>query len=491
MENHDGAYHVWRNAGIKNQVLVHIDAHHDMWWIDDNRNLTIANFICPALKENIVSEVYWVVPDRSLLDPSARRELLGQIRSVAREYRSPASAIQVHDEKIVVPLIDKRLTVTSLRRLELAEQPVLLDIDVDYLMIPQVAHDHADVHSELPWCWPAELTARIAEARFLPELITISYSVEGCYTPLAWKYLGEEVKSRLLGCVSLGAYDELRQGTIAAAQGDRETAAARYRAAAELMPESAAPHYHLALLALDAGEIDKARAESSRTLELDPAYATGFNTLGWHYFWQRRYVEAGTEFRRALTLNPGDAYALVGMARLAARRKQWNQALDWATRALGVSDDNLDAHRCIAEAYARVGQIDSAIRHCERSLQLGLHGHKALSWHILTCTQEEQFADGDHAAAYAELGRLRALQGDFARAIDCYRIAVAANFGGIGQRIRLAQLHLKCGHLGEAAAQMRAAAQQLPESVRKQVRRGIAALAAGVRKLGVHSRALA
>ena len=57
MENHDRSYFLWRDAAFKNRILVHIDAHHDMWWIDDNRSLTIANFICVALRERIVREV--------------------------------------------------------------------------------------------------------------------------------------------------------------------------------------------------------------------------------------------------------------------------------------------------------------------------------------------------------------------------------------------------------------------------------------------------
>src|SRR5256885_4095439 len=42
MENHDQSYHLWRDAGFRNRIVLHIDAHHDMWWIDDKRSLTIA-----------------------------------------------------------------------------------------------------------------------------------------------------------------------------------------------------------------------------------------------------------------------------------------------------------------------------------------------------------------------------------------------------------------------------------------------------------------
>ena len=43
MENHDEAYHVWRQAGISQRVLVHVDAHHDMAWLGGEGRLDIGN----------------------------------------------------------------------------------------------------------------------------------------------------------------------------------------------------------------------------------------------------------------------------------------------------------------------------------------------------------------------------------------------------------------------------------------------------------------
>ena len=31
IENHDEVYTVWRDAGARNRILIHIDAYHDMW----------------------------------------------------------------------------------------------------------------------------------------------------------------------------------------------------------------------------------------------------------------------------------------------------------------------------------------------------------------------------------------------------------------------------------------------------------------------------
>src|SRR5665647_2033865 len=65
VENHDEAYHAWRHAGFLGRQLVHVDAHHDMAWLADPGQLNIGNYLCQAIKDGVVSEVVWVVPDAS------------------------------------------------------------------------------------------------------------------------------------------------------------------------------------------------------------------------------------------------------------------------------------------------------------------------------------------------------------------------------------------------------------------------------------------
>src|SRR4051794_19886084 len=86
MENHDQAFYIWRDAGVKQRVLVHVDAHHDMWWMGEGAILSIANFICPALKEDLVREVIWVVPDGAFESAQARKPILRHLNRVLREY---------------------------------------------------------------------------------------------------------------------------------------------------------------------------------------------------------------------------------------------------------------------------------------------------------------------------------------------------------------------------------------------------------------------
>src|SRR5712692_3513430 len=104
MEDHDGSYYAWKQAGFRGRALLHIDAHIDWDWIPDKDpqdilqaqslkqveallaesglwNLSkqkgdelvhIGNYIYPALQEGIVKEFYWIVPDDAIDTPRAR-----------------------------------------------------------------------------------------------------------------------------------------------------------------------------------------------------------------------------------------------------------------------------------------------------------------------------------------------------------------------------------------------------------------------------------
>src|SRR5262245_29206760 len=100
MENHDTALHVWREASVRRCVLIHIDAHHDMWWTSEGAPVTIANFICPALKEDLVREIFWVVPDTAWESARTRRPVLRHLRAIVKGYPGPSPPVRVDDREM-------------------------------------------------------------------------------------------------------------------------------------------------------------------------------------------------------------------------------------------------------------------------------------------------------------------------------------------------------------------------------------------------------
>jgi Flp pilus assembly protein TadD len=444
-ENHDRAYEIWRESGLKESLLIHIDAHHDMWWIDPDGHRTIANFICSALAEDIVREVWWIVPDQTWESRECRRPLLRHLERIIRKYPRSSDRIEVKPDRISVRVLDKNIRILPLNKMPAPEGEVLLDVDTDFLVIPRVTYGEFDTHSPLPWCWPDQLISRLVERKVRTRWVTIAYSVEGGYTPLKWKYLGDELKTRietpsLQGSI-LEGMTQLRRGADAAFQGDLAGAEEGFLAAARSMPESPAPLLHLAYLYLEKGRGDQARESYQRALSLDPTYRTAYSNLGMMRYYQRLHREARAEFERTLLLNPRDPYAHLGMARLAARQGDWASAELSLNKAAEADRDLVDVQRDRGEVLARLGKIPEAISAYETSLKLVLAGRTSLDGSVMTCADESRLSDPGHGRIHAELARLYERQGKRREAIDGYRMGIAGDYDGTNIRLRLARLY--------------------------------------------------
>jgi hypothetical protein len=330
MENHDDAYHIWCKAGVKQRVLIHIDAHHDMWWVTDANSITIANFICPALKDDIVREIFWVVPDLTWKTSRSRRPILHHVRNIAESYPGVRHPLQVGTNQISTVVLGKPLRICTLASLPRIDESVLLDIDSDFLVIPRVSYQESDEHGALPWCWPEDLLAQLRARHVRADLVTIAYSVEGGYTPLKWKYFGDELALRLKqpnhGEVTIQGMGLIREAAVAAHHGDLVTAEERYHEAGDLLPAFPALYYHLAHLYVETGRIGDGQKFYQQALALDPSYRTAYNSAGLHHLSERHLREAEREYRRTLALDPQDAHAHFGLGRLAAKRRYWGEA---------------------------------------------------------------------------------------------------------------------------------------------------------------------
>jgi tetratricopeptide (TPR) repeat protein len=457
MENHDAAYGVWRDAGVRRRVLVHVDAHHDMWWVPDGDPVTIANFICPALKEDLVREVFWVVPDAAWETARARRPILRHVRDIIKGYPGNSPRLQIDRRQITAVVLGKHLHVLPLSNLPRIEERVLLDIDVDYLVIPRVTRGGFDRHAPVPWRWPGELSSHLGSLGILAEVVTIVYSVEGGYTPLKWKYLGDELALRL----GKSAADDaevrgmtlMRQGALAAEQQEVAVAEQCFQQAMTFLPESAAPCLHLAYVYLQAGREDAARELYRRALARDPSYRTPYNSAGICYFWERQFAEARQEHQRTLVLDEEDAYAHLGLGRIALREKRWGASEPILRTALALDGKLPDGWRALGTVLAKLKRYGEAIFAYEESLKLVLHGHKPLTQVIITQPPTECLMDMDHFAIHSRLARLYEVAGAIPQAITGYRLGIAGGEDGPIIRFRLIRLYLRQKKWRQAAQQ--------------------------------------
>jgi len=447
VENHDEAYQIWRDAGLKQRVLIHFDAHHDMWWLKDDAPITYANFICAALREDIVREIFWVVPDRTLESSHRRGAVIRHLKEITKKY--PASeAPRIRNNEISATVLGRQLTVCSLETLQGREEKVLLDIDVDYFTIPFAPYGESDTHEQVPWCWPKDFLSKLIEKKIRSDRVTIAYSVEGGHTPLKWKYLGNELELRLRqpnnGDPMVSGFTLIREAALAAQQRDHATAERNYHKAMHYLPRSAAPCYHLAQLYADRGQTKDGQELYEQALALEPSYRTAYNSSGLRYHREKGFRQEEMEHRRVLALDPRDAYAHFGLGRLALRKRHLDEAESLLRRALKLDPNLIDAHRSLGDVLAKQGRLDEAIKAYEWSLKLALNGHKDLAYPIITCAQHDQrLRDSNHCYIHARLARLYEMKGDIKRAITGYRISIAGGEDGTIVRGRLTHLYLK------------------------------------------------
>lgn len=456
VENHDGAYTVWRDAGVALRVLVHVDAHHDMYgrWIDrkdpkERSRINIANFVYAALEDELAREVIWVVPDPTWATPAGRRDIARELKSLDQGAGRTKPAIRVERDRITGTVLGRSIQVCTAQNLPALNEAVLLDIDIDYFVIPNVGYRGIGVYGTLPWRWPAELLAHLKARGVRTDLTTIAYSVEGGYTPLQWKYLGNELAQRLQSdSTDLAWTDRMRDAVRAAGRGDSALAEEHYLAARTLRPEVAAPCYHLAHLCAAMGRLEAGREHLRQACDLDSSYRGPYNNAGWWYLEKERYDQARTAFARAQSLDPDDAYAHLGHGLLSIQEKNWSSAETSLRQALTLNESCIEAWRALGQVLARHRAYAEAIDAYERSLKLALSGRRALT-NPITLSQGHDWKtpwDPDHGVVLTELARLHVATRGWEKAVTDYRMAIAA--GGVnaaGAWTNLAVLYARLG----------------------------------------------
>ncbi len=161
---------------------------------------------------------------------------------------------------------------------------------------------------------------------------------------------------------SPGIYSE--RGWISFEQGRYEDAEADFKRALALIPDDPQAHIHLAWSLVRQGtDADLARATKGcrQALSLDPNLAEAFGCLGNIAFKRGRIREAEAHFLRSLQANPkrghyADLGALyIQMGRYPEARKQLK-------RALAINPDDAYAHMEMGDLFLQTEKIKEAIR---------------------------------------------------------------------------------------------------------------------------------
>jgi tetratricopeptide (TPR) repeat protein len=460
VEDHNQAYGIWYTSGIKNKILMHIDAHIDFavfaqsnpFDLLQSRNLEefkglikstsawnpspsarskiphIGNYINPAIKEGMIQKFYWVTPDDFLNKKRKLNILKKLLLKIIKETHQPQTEVVVQDRKIFTKFFGIEVIVCSLADLPNITEAVLLDIDTDFLVTHFRTHNNPtllQIEKNLPWMWPQELVGILRDKSIKADLTTIAYSVNGYFTPFKFKYLGDELKM-LLGD---GQVDEKtiksmelrRKAMVAWYQGLLEEAVEYLNQAIRLKPEEASNYYNLALLQWKRGLRETAAIYYQKAVLIDRSYRSEFNNLGQIYKRIGQYKKMEDEYKKMLILDPQDSYAHTGLGEVLLLKKDMQGAKGEFEKALYLEPRNYTARYLLSTIYLKEKSYPEALR-------------------ILNEIIKE---NPGYTDAYLSLGRFYMQQGNLEEATKNYKLALRLGFLSSALYIRLGILYIK------------------------------------------------
>jgi len=149
-------------------------------------------------------------------------------------------------------------------------------------------------------------------------------------------------------------------GAEALAQGDLETADARFSLALEYSPRFVEALVNQGLVELQRGNFERARELIARARRLNPDVAQPHHALGVLAERQARPDEASRHYYDALAVDPGFAPARANLARLLFDAGMLDEALVQFKRLAEVAPDSAEALQGQTETLLRLGRIDEA-----------------------------------------------------------------------------------------------------------------------------------
>jgi len=195
IEDHKDALSHWQDIGVKDAVLINIDAHDDLRRLPAEGSekypaVSNGNFIQSAAKQGIVKKVIWVVPDTyDLFSDSGQR-----LAALLKKYgfaESDISTFKKKDSCFCGFTDGVPLTVCDIGTLPDLKGPILLTIDVDYFpeMIrskrPEIAAGLQDTFNAM------------CQKKYKIKDVTVAYSINGGFMDCHYRWVGEMVVDSL------------------------------------------------------------------------------------------------------------------------------------------------------------------------------------------------------------------------------------------------------------------------------------------------------
>ena len=415
IEDHDEAYSFWKKLGLRGRPLIHLDAHIDFNFhpvksphetlkeakskkdlirqlstnlmyaklkIKEKSLTNIGNYVYPAMRDGIVNDFYWVIPgDRKEFNKSLK-SLYNILKSNAR--RDPFKTEKIIEEKGILrtKIYEKNFIITTLEDLPENISNALLDIDTDYLTTESIRKAGAsqDVAKRFPWIWPEELINRLKAKKIQPSCMTIAYSVNGGFTPLVYKFLGDELaiflndtdeslkknisnknKALILIKEKRGkASIELLKSTLKNLNASTINAKLKNRLKANVA-------FILFRYFSRSGNFTETKTYYNLAVKSDKTYNVKDNNYGPLFLRTKENIKkAEQEFKFILAADKSNSYALCGLADVFMKRKTIRRAKEFFKKAYSSNKKNVKALLGVSRAEISLKNYRSALKYLEK-----------------------------------------------------------------------------------------------------------------------------
>jgi tetratricopeptide (TPR) repeat protein len=339
----------------------------------------------------MIRQLVWVVPDSSSLDQDWLAKFQAGLRLYQRNVaEAEIKSFQTDGRTIAGQLYGLPITICRLDDVPSFSEPVLLDIDVDYFNF-----DSAIWLNRLqePCLWPEDVIRTLRAKNLKTDQVTISTSVQGGYTALPYKWLGEELRyrlsaGRLMSPDSLALFSRLREGHHLLAQGEFDKSLAVFEQAHRIKPDHAAVLFGLSRAEGFAGSEGRANEHLRQAGALDHAYRDVLlhkaeelyydklfaNASEWYRridkaspqvaaHIQRHYADAQQSlgnnpaairaYQHALKINPNDVHSLMHLGDCYLAENQTGQAMMSYQQGLEIDPDNPALHERLGKHALR------------------------------------------------------------------------------------------------------------------------------------------
>lgn len=425
IEDHHEALKIWREKEVRNLDLVHIDAHIDFGFHlarpikrifnearslkelkkgleyslafthyekDFDKQTGMGNYIYPAMQEGIVKNFYWIVPG-GLKEFKESYKLIKNIVSNLTKNTPRLRSRGI----ISTDFLGRNLVVCTLERLPVLKQNVILDIDTDFLIIDGLltSSNTDKIGKRKPWILPQDLVEILKERIKRPRLITIAYSVNGGWTPMKYKHLGDEIAYYF----APGKFKNRLDNNSQAAE------------CFNLFTSSGKKEYY------------------RKAVKLNPTYRVADNNYGPLYLSLRKFSLAQDEFLRVLEVDPKNPACLLGIGNIALERRDSKKAKECFSSILNSGNHGL-FNKVKDQSVFGLAKAEFDLKNFERA--------KELLFRYQSCQPLQP-------QSYYLLARIFEKEKDFERSARLYQDAIRLGFGSIEPISRLLKIspHLK------------------------------------------------